>query len=143
VILRFELEQELINGNLSVSQLPQAWNQKMEDYLGIVPDTYRDGCLQDIHWTMVGFGYFPTYTLGNFYAAQFLEAAQDQVVEIKEQLSQGDLTNLAIWLRENIHQYGRKLRPAEIVFRATGKPLDQEAFIRYAFTKFGELYNLN
>ncbi len=143
IILRFELEQELINGNLAVSQIPQAWNQKMEEYIGIVPSTYRDGCLQDIHWTMVGFGYFPTYTLGNFYAAQFLEAAQDQVVEIREQLSQGDLTGMTIWLRENIHQYGRKLRPAEIVFRATGRSLNEEAFVRYTYTKFGELYNLN
>ena len=96
-----------------------------------------------MHWTMVGFGYFPTYTLGNFYAAQFLEAAQDQVVEIREQLSQGDLTSMTTWLRENIHQYGRKLRPAEIVFRATGRSLNEEAFVRYIYSKFGELYNLN
>jgi carboxypeptidase Taq len=142
VNLRFELEQALLSGQLSVEDLPAAWNDKMESYLGIVPPGDSVGCLQDIHWTMVGFGYFPTYALGNLYAAQFYDAAAAQIPSFYDELESGEITSLMAWLRENIHQHGRKLTPAEVVKRTTAKPLSHKAFVRYATEKFTELYSL-
>jgi carboxypeptidase Taq len=142
VILRFEIEQALLSGSLPVSDVPAAWNDKMKEFLGIVPKTNRDGCLQDIHWAMVGFGYFPTYTLGNLYAAQFFESALENNPDITEELESGKIAGLLLWLQENIHQHGRKLTPAEIVQRATNKPLSHESFVRYATKKYSEIYNL-
>lgn len=140
VYLRFELEHALLSGQLVVDDLPAAWNDKMESYLGVVPPDDRQGCLQDIHWTMVGFGYFPTYALGNLYAAQFYDAATAQVPNLNAELDSGETSSLMAWLQENIHQHGRKLSPGEIVNRATGKPLDHKAFVRYATDKFTEIY---
>jgi carboxypeptidase Taq len=142
VILRFEIEQDLLSGRLPVSEVPRAWNQKMKDFLGIVPKTNRNGCLQDIHWAMVGFGYFPTYTLGNFYAAQFFETALQNNPSIAKALETGDTSSLLAWLQENIQQHGRKLTPAEVVIKATQKPLRHEPFVRYATKKYSEIYNL-
>jgi carboxypeptidase Taq len=140
--LRFEIEQDLLSGRLPVSEVPDAWNHKMKDFLGIIPKTNRNGCLQDIHWAMVGFGYFPTYTLGNFYAAQFFETALQNNPSLAEALEKGDTTGLLAWLQENIQQHGRKLTPAEVVIRATQKPLSHEPFVRYATNKYSEIYNL-
>lgn len=142
VILRFEIEQALLSGRLPVSDVPDAWNQKMKTFLGIVPRTDRDGCLQDVHWAMVGFGYFPTYTLGNLYAAQFFETVLENNPAIVAELEAGKITSLLAWLQENIHQHGRKLTPAEVVMRATQKPLSHEPFVRYATKKYSEIYNL-
>jgi carboxypeptidase Taq len=142
VILRFEIEQALLSGRLPVSDVPGAWNQKKKEFLGIVPRTNRDGCLQDIHWAMVGFGYFPTYTLGNLYAAQFFETVLENNPAIVEELEAGEITGLLSWLQENIHQHGRKLTPAEVVMRATQKPLSHEPFVRYTTKKYSEIYNL-
>lgn len=142
VILRFEIEQALLSGRLPVSDVPDAWNQKMKTFLGIVPRTDRDGCLQDVHWAMVGFGYFPTYTLGNLYAAQFFETVLENNPAIVAELEAGKITSLLAWLQENIHQHGRKLTPAEVVMRATQKPLSHEPLVRYATKKYSEIYNL-
>lgn len=142
IILRFELEQEMLNGDVSAAQLPAAWNAKFESLLGITPPTDTLGCLQDVHWTRPGFGYFPTYALGNLYAAQFYETAVSQNSTIATEMAQGDTTGLVTWLRENIHVYGRKFAPGELVQRATGKPLSHDAFIRYAQDKFSKIYNL-
>jgi carboxypeptidase Taq len=142
VILRFEIEQDLLNGSLAVKDVPAAWNQKMKEFLGIVPRTNRDGCLQDIHWAMVGLGYFPTYTLGNFYAAQFFETALQDNPSIAGELENGEITTLLAWLQENIQQHGRKLTPAEVVRRTTQQPLSHEPFVRYATRKFSEIYKL-
>lgn len=142
VILRFEIEQELLSGRLPVGDLPAAWNHKMKEFLGIVPRTNRNGCLQDIHWAMVGFGYFPTYTLGNFYAAQFFESAVQNNPNIAKELEAGQIDGLLSWLQENIQQHGRKLSPAEVVTRATQSPLSHEPFVRYATKKYSEIYNL-
>jgi carboxypeptidase Taq len=142
IILRFEMEQELLSGALQVADIPERWNQKMEHFLGIVPPNDREGCLQDIHWTMVGFGYFPTYALGNLYAAQFYEAALEQEPHIVDELEVGNTVSLLSWLRENIHQFGRKLTSPEIVIQATGKPLEFGPFIRYMKNKYSEIYDL-
>jgi carboxypeptidase Taq len=142
IILRFELEQAMLNGDLAVADLPTAWNEKMQELLGVVPPTDSEGCLQDIHWSRPGFGYFPTYALGNLYAAQFYEAAVSQNPTIAEEMAQGKTDALVTWLRENIHEHGRKFTPAELVQKATGGPLTHEPFIRYVNKKFSEIYEL-
>jgi carboxypeptidase Taq len=142
IILRFELEQAMLNGDLAVADLPTAWNDKMNELLGVVPPNDSEGCLQDVHWTRPGFGYFPTYALGNLYAAQFYETAVAQNPAIADELGQGNTGPLVAWLRENIHQHGRKYTPGELVQRVTGGPLSHEAFMRYATTKFSDLYDL-
>jgi carboxypeptidase Taq len=142
IILRFELEQALINGDLVVADLPAAWNDKMNDLLGIVPPTDALGCLQDVHWTRPMFGYFPTYTLGNLYSAQFYETAVEDKPEIGEEMLEGRTDALLAWLRENIHQHGKKFTPRELVQRVTGRPLDHEPFMRYVTAKLGEIYGL-
>lgn len=142
IVLRFELEQEMLNGNLQVDQLPAAWNDRMEELLGVVPETDREGILQDVHWTRPTFGYFPTYALGNLYAAQFHEAALQQAPAIEAELSTGKTEALLSWLRTNIHQHGSKFKPAELVQRVTGRPLSHEPFIKYATQKFSDVYGL-
>ncbi len=142
IILRFELEQAMLNGDLAVVDLPTAWNDKMQELLGIVPPTDSEGCLQDVHWSRPGFGYFPTYALGNLYAAQFYEAAVSQNPTIAEEMAQGKTKALVAWLRENIHEHGRKFTPAELVQKATGSPLTHKPFMRYVTRKFSEIYEL-
>lgn len=142
IILRFELEQAMLNGDLAVADLPVAWNDKMRELLGITPPDDRQGCLQDVHWSRPGFGYFPTYALGNLYAAQFYETATAQNPAVAEELSRGQTGALLAWLRENIHRHGKKFTPGELVVRVTGQPLSHAAFMRYATAKFGELYAL-
>ena len=142
IILRFELEQALMNGELAAGDVQGAWNEKMEELLGIVPPTDSEGCLQDVHWTRPMFGYFPTYALGNLYAAQFFESAVAQEPAIVQELAEGKTDTLMVWLGENIHQHGRKFTPRELVQRVTGRPLGYEAFVRYATAKFSEIYEL-
>jgi carboxypeptidase Taq len=142
IILRFELEQAMLNGELQAKDLPTAWNDKMQHLLGIVPPNDTEGCLQDIHWSSISFGYFPTYALGNLYAAQLFDAAVDQEPLIIEDLTEGNTGSLLKWLRTNIHQHGRKFTPTEIVQRATGAPLSHEAFVNYVTGKFSEIYEL-
>ena len=142
IMLRFELEQAMVNGEVTAAQVPEAWNAKMKSLLGIFPPSDNLGCLQDMHWTGTSFGYFPTYALGNFYSVQLLEAALVQNQSIEADLAQGKTGELKKWLGENIHQHGKKFDPPELVTMATGRPLDHEPFVRYAKQKFGELYNL-
>lgn len=143
IILRFELEQALMTGDLAVRELPVAWNDKMDELLGIVPQSDSEGCLQDVHWTRPTFGYFPTYALGNLYSAQFYEAAVAQAPEIEDEIAEGRTDALLGWLGENIHQHGRKFTPRELVQRVTGQPLCHEPFIRYVTAKFNDIYGLD
>ena len=142
IILRFELEQAMLNGDLSPADLPAAWNDKMQELLGVVPPTDTQGCLQDVHWSRPMFGYFPTYALGNLYAAQLYETAVSQNPTIIEEMAQGKTNALVTWLGENIHQYGKKFTPAELIQKATGKPLTHEPFMRYVTEKFSKIYEL-
>ena len=143
IILRFELEQAMLNGDLAVADLPAAWADKMQALLGITPPNDRQGCLQDVHWSRPGFGYFPTYALGNLYAAQFFETAAAQDPAVTEELNRGQTGALLAWLRQNIHRHGKKFVPGELVQRVTGRPLSHDAFMRYATAKFSDLYGLN
>ena len=142
IILRFELESALINGQLEVADLPKAWNEKMAAYLGAVPPSEREGCLQDIHWSFGSFGYFPTYSLGSFYAAQFMAAAERQIPTLWQEISKGNFRPLLQWLRENVHQHGRTLSAEELCRRATGETLNVSHFLAYANRKFGDIYKL-
>ena len=128
VIMRYELEKDLINGDLEVKDLPKAWNAKMKDYLGVEPKNDKEGCLQDIHWAGGDFGYFPDYTVGAIAAAQFFEAAKKQVPEIPQQLEKGDFSGLKGWLNENVHSKASKLSFNDLIKQATGKELSTEAF---------------
>ncbi len=143
IILRFELEQAMMQGDLQAADVPAAWNEKMAALVGIAPASDAEGCLQDIHWSGPSFGYFPTYALGNLYAAQFFEAAMGAEPAIKADLAVGNPTSMVAWLRENVHRHGRKYPPAELVVRATGRPLSHEPFVRYVKAKFSEIYELS
>jgi carboxypeptidase Taq len=142
VMLRFELEQALLNEDLSAKDLPQAWNRKMQEYLGIAPPDDARGCLQDIHWSGGAIGYFPTYTLGNLYAAQFFEQARKDIPGLEEEFSRGDFAPLLNWLRHNIHRHGKRYRAGELVKRVTGRELSAEPLLRHLRSK-AELYGVS
>ncbi|HKG24369.1 MAG TPA: carboxypeptidase M32, partial [Thermomicrobiales bacterium] len=140
IILRFELERELFEGNLSAADLPDAWNARMREYLGIeVPDV-ADGVLQDVHWANGLFGYFPTYALGTVVAAQIWRRVRGIFPDLDEQLAAGDFMGLREWLREQLHQYGRTFTPKETIVRVAGEPIDPEPFLRYVTAKVDQLY---
>ena len=142
ILIRFELEQALIEDQLQVADLPSAWNEKYEHYLGITPPNNADGVLQDVHWSAGLIGYFPTYALGNLYAAQFFDQAKQDIAGLEDQFRTGEFSSLLSWLRENIHQHGRRYSPAELVERVTGGPLQHDALISQLQKKYGEIYGL-
>jgi carboxypeptidase Taq len=142
IMLRFELELALIEGSLDVRDLPEVWNTKMDEYLGITPTTDADGVLQDIHWSTGIFGYFSTYSLGNLVASMFWEKIAEDIPDLESQFEVGKFSTLLEWLQENILQHGAKYEPAELVKRVTGSELTAEPYIRYLKSKFGEIYKL-
>ena len=142
VIIRFELEQELIEGTLPVADLPAAWNARYEELLGITPPDDGDGVLQDIHWSAGYVGYFPTYALGNLYAAQFLEQARRDLGDLEGQMQRGEFEPLRTWLATNIHQCGQCYSPAELVLKVTGKPLTQTPLISHLKQKLSDVYKI-
>src|SRR5215203_3617487 len=142
ILLRFELEVALIEDSLSVEDLPDAWNAKMEEYLCVAPKNDAEGVLQDIHWADGLFGYFPTYTVGNVLSVQFFEEALKAHPEIPTQMEKGEFSLLLSWLRENVHQHGSRYYPDELVWHATGRPLDTIPYLSYLKSKFGELHSL-
>ena len=142
IMLRFEIEQDLIESRTDVDDLPSIWREKMRDYLGIVPDTDADGVLQDVHWSLGAFGYYPTYTLGNLYAVQFYEQAKQELVNLEEQIARGQLLELRRWLEQKIHRWGRTFTPDHLAQRVTGKSVSPAPFLRYLEQKYGELYGL-
>lgn len=143
VILRFEIEKELISGTLQVADLPDAWNAKMNEFLGVTPPTHRQGCLQDIHWSLGDFGYFPTYALGNLFAAHFFAAFAKQNPNWEERVASGELSFVRDWLKENIHQWGRTYNAEELGKKATGKPLSEKAYCAYLKKKYSEIYRFD
>ena len=136
IILRFELEQELIAGRLSTADLPDAWNTRFEEYLGLSVPEHRVGVLQDVHWSCGLFGYFPTYQLGNVMSVQIWEAAQAALPGLEEQFARGEFSELGGWLRDNLYSLGRKLTPKETLARVVGGPLDAEPYLRYLQGKY-------
>ncbi len=136
IILRFEIEKELLDGSLSIEDLPRVWNERMQKYLGITPENDTKGCLQDTHWAMGSFGYFPSYALGNIVAAQLLEGAKKDIPGLMEQVAKGNFDKLHDWLQKNVYDYGQKYHTGELVERATGKKLSTEDYIAYMREKF-------
>jgi carboxypeptidase Taq len=142
ILLRFELELELVEGRLAVADLPEAWGARMRSYLGIeVPDDAR-GVRQDVHWAAGSIGYFPTYSLGNVLAAQLWDAARRDLPELEEQIERGEFAPLGEWLRANVHRHGRKLETPEVIRRATGGEIDVGPYLRHVGAKTRELYGL-
>jgi len=142
IILRFEIEIALLEGDLKVADIPEIWNVKMKKYLGIeVPDDAH-GCLQDVHWSSACFGYFPTYALGNLYAAQMFEKILVDIPDLWDHVEQGNFRPLLSWLRDKVHRHGRRRRAPEIIREITGKEPGSEAYFWYLEGKYGSLYGL-
>ncbi len=142
IIIRFELEKALIEGTLKAKDIPEAWNEKMREYLGIEPKSDAEGCLQDIHWSMGAIGYFPTYTLGNLYAAQILAVFKKEHPQWESKIAKGELGFIREWLKEKIHRFGRRYPPKELMQKVTGKPLSEQPYIDYLEEKYRSLYNI-
>ncbi len=141
ILVRFEIERDLIRGDLAVSEVPQVWNDKYEEYLGIRPDTDAEGCLQDIHWCHGMFGYFPTYTLGSVLAAQ-LDAALRSDMALDDRIRGGEFDPLREWLGDAVHQHGCRYTTPELVQEATGEAFTADYFLEYVSEKYGDLYDL-
>jgi carboxypeptidase Taq len=142
IILRFELEQALIRGDLQPADVPVAWNEKFQLSFQLTPTTNALGCLQDIHWSMGGLGYFPTYTLGNLYAAQFMEQARQELGDLDTDFRRGEFGRLKSWLNEKVHRPGQRYRAAELCRRVTGKPLSHKPLLSYLRRKYAPLYGI-
>ncbi len=142
VLLRFELETELLEGTLKVSDLPEAWNERVKSYLGINVPNDREGVLQDIHWSSVSFGIFPGYTIGNLVGAQLMEKVRADIPDLEAGFERGEFVALLAWLRKNVHRHGRKFTPNELLERATGRPLTAAPWIAYVRRKYGALYGI-
>ena len=142
IMIRFEIERLLMKGDLTVDDLPGVWNTKYKEYLQVdVPDDAR-GCMQDIHWSMGAIGYFPTYTMGNIYCAQFFETAREQVGDLDAMFAQGEFAPLRTWLNENIHAHGQRYRSADLVEHVTGKALSADPLMRHLEGKLRPLYGV-
>lgn len=142
IIFRFELEQELIQDNLPAADLPAAWNAKCEEYLGLRPPRDADGVLQDIHWSAAAIGYFPTYTLGNLYAAQLFARAESELGDVDAMLARGDFLPLRQWLSDQVYRYGQCYDADQLVEKVTGMPPSHDPLMRHLTTKYGTLYGL-
>ncbi len=142
IMLRFELETELLEGKLRVAELPEAWNARMQSYLGITPPDDARGVLQDVHWSSGLVGYFPTYALGNLMSVQLYEQALKDEPGIKDDIAAGRFDRLLGWLRDRIHQHGRKYTAPELMKRVTGRKLTAAPYVRYLKRKYGKIYGL-
>jgi carboxypeptidase Taq len=142
ILLRFELENEMLEGSLKVRDLPEAWNSRIKSYLGIDVPNDREGVLQDIHWSGVAFATFPAYTLGNLMGAQLMEKVRGEIPDLEGHLERGEFGVLLTWLRTNVYRHGRKFTPNELIERVTGRPLTPGPWIAYVREKFGVLYGV-
>ena len=140
ILVRFELEKALIEGSVKPRDIPELWNEKMKTYLGIIPPDDAQGCMQDIHWSLGFFGYFPSYSLGNLYSAQFFHAFETAHPSWKEEMARGNFTPLRQWLHQEIHQYGRGYTPDEIVRRVAKSGLSEKPFVDYLERKYQDIY---
>jgi carboxypeptidase Taq len=142
IMLRLELEIALIEGSLTVDDLPVAWNDRMKEYLGVIPPTDVEGVLQDVHWSSGLFGYFPTYALGNLVAVQIWQSLRKDIRDLDSQIEKGHFEDLLHWLRGHVHSYGAKYEPQELVQKVTGSKITPEPYIQYLEEKFSSIYNL-
>lgn len=142
IMLRLELEIGMVDGSIKIKDLPEIWNTKMREYLGITPPDDKHGVLQDIHWSYGSIGYFSTYALGNIVSAQLWEKINKDIYNLEEQIRKGQFEQLREWLREKIHVYGHKYDPQDIVQKVTGSKIDSAAYVRYLTKKYSEIYDL-
>jgi len=142
IMLRFELEQDLLTGDLAVDDLPAAWNAKMKEYLGLTPPDDAQGCLQDVHWSHGAIGYFPTYALGNLYAAQFFERAGADLGDLDAMFARGEFRPLLEWLRRNIHRHGRRYAARQLAQRVTGEDLTAQPLLRHLNRRAAQWYGV-
>ena len=142
VLLRFELEWDLIGGTLEVADLEEEWNSRFERDFGIAVPDAANGVLQDVHWSVGLFGYFPTYSLGNIYAAQLNEKLRADIGDLDQQISNGETGAVLAWLRDAIHHQGSLYSPDELMVRASGERVSGEPLLTYLETKYGEMFNL-
>jgi carboxypeptidase Taq len=142
VILRFELEQAIMDRSLKLEDLPEAWNTRMRDYLGVEVPNDRLGVLQDVHWSSGLFGYFPTYSLGNIISCQIWERARVELPDLSDQFARGEFLTLREWLRRTIHVHGAKFLPSELLQKVVGGPLDVSPYLRYLTRKYTDIYGL-
>jgi carboxypeptidase Taq len=142
IMLRVEMEIAMLSGEVAVKDLPDLWNTRMQEYLGLAPDSDARGVLQDIHWSIGAMGYFATYTLGNLISAQLWNAFGRTNPDRDAQMARGEFAPLLSWLRTNVHQFGRKFKPQELVERVTGSKIDPEPYLQYLETKYRGIYGL-
>tara|TARA_B100001778_G_scaffold161468_1_gene132642 strand:+ start:72 stop:581 length:510 start_codon:yes stop_codon:yes gene_type:complete len=142
VLIRYEIEKELIEGNTNVDDLPSKWNKLYKKYLNIDVPSDSLGVLQDIHWSHGSFGYFPTYTIGSFYAAQFYAQASKEITNIDIKMENGDTNELLAWLRKKIHIHGQRYDAKDLCKMITGEELNFKYFMNYAKDKYSKIYNL-
>lgn len=142
IMLRFEIEQEIFSGDIKPADVASVWTERFGKYFGITPPNDAEGCLQDIHWSAGLFGYFPTYALGNLYAAQFFAKAKEDIGNLDQMFAAGKFDALLSWLRKNIHSQGQRYRADDLVKTVTGKPLSHEPFMTYLREKFSPLYGI-
>jgi len=142
VILRFEIEMELMDAKIKVSELPRLWNEKMEEFLDIFPKTDKEGVLQDMHWSGGDFGYFPTYAIGTIYASQLFKKLSEEKPTIFDEIEKGNFANILGWLREHVHKYGRLMSADEIIKNTCREGLNSRVFVDYLKGKYFELYEV-
>ena len=141
IIIRYEIEKELINGRIKVNDLKELWNKKYKEYLGVEPKNDTEGILQDMHWSDGSFGYFPSYALGNLYGAQFLNTLIKEKPNMFNDLKEGNFTEINKWLKDKIHKNGALYTPNEIIKNITGEELNPKYFIKYLKNKYYNIYN--
>ncbi len=142
IMIRYDIEKRVIEGSLEVKDLAKEWNKAYKKYLKVDVPSDKEGVLQDIHWAHGGFGYFPTYSLGSFYAAQFFNKAKEEIKDLDKQIEKGEMSELLKWLREKIHQHGRLYSAKKVCKKATGEKLNFKYFMDYVEKKYGEIYSL-
>src|SRR5262249_466369 len=142
ILVRFELERALVAGDLKAADVPAAWNEAYRHNLGITPGNDAEGCLQDGHWASGLIGYFPTYTLGNVFAAQLFARASADLGGLDAAMARGELAGLLGWLRERVHRHGSRYPAAQLIGQATGAPPDHRPLVQALWRKYGELYGL-
>jgi carboxypeptidase Taq len=140
VIIRFQIEEGLFSDKISVSELPETWNQKYKEYLGVNIENDSEGVMQDTHWASGLYGYFPTYALGNIYSGQLLDALSGAVKDWRSQIAQGNLEGVRAWLTENVHSLGDLYDPADLMKKVTGRKLDADPYLDYLREKYSVLY---
>ena len=142
IIIRYELEKAIFDGDAGVNELQVLWNKKYKEYLGVEPKSDAEGILQDMHWSSGNFGYFPSYALGNLYGAQFIHTLKKDMPDFERRIAGGDLMSLNKWLKDNIHQYGSVYLPGELLKRVTGEELTAKYYIDYLNEKYSDIYEL-